>query len=290
MPIKAPPERKRETMRLGGPIFTKPSNPAQWAETVQSKGYRAAFCPVPFDADDATIRAYAAAARDADILIAEVGAWSNPLSPDADTRKAAVEKCKVGLALADSIGARCCVNISGSRGPIWDGPHKDNLTQETFDRIVATVQEIIDAVNPSRAFYALETMPWMYPDSAESYASLLQAIDRPQFAVHLDPVNLICSPQRCFGNADLMREFFQTLGPHIKGCHAKDIALAPKLTTHLDEVRPGLGSLDYTVFLREMAKLDEDTPLMLEHLPSEDEYRLAAEHIRRVAGEIGVTV
>jgi hypothetical protein len=31
------------------------------------------------------------------------------------------------LALADEIGSLCCVNISGSRGSQWDGPHPDNL-------------------------------------------------------------------------------------------------------------------------------------------------------------------
>ena len=51
----------------------------------------------------------------------------------------------------------------------------------------------------------------------------------------------------------------------IKSCHAKDIALSEKLTTHLDEVRPGLGGLDYATFLRELDKLDPDTLLMIEH-------------------------
>ena len=62
--------------------------------------------------------------------------------------------------------------------------------------IVQTVREIIDAVKPVRTFYTLETMPWMYPDSAHSYLELIRAIDRERFAVHLDVVNLVCSPQR----------------------------------------------------------------------------------------------
>jgi len=257
---------------------------------VQKRGYRAAYCPVGPEADEATVRGYEKAAREADIVIAEVGAWSNPLSPDPDTRKAALEKCQASLALADRIGALCCVNISGSRGAKWDGPHPDNLTADTFDLIVETVREIIDAVRPSRTFYTLETMPWMYPDSAENYLQLLRAIDRPQFAAHLDPVNLICSPQRYFGNAALMRECFALLGPYIKGCHAKDITLSETLTTHLDEVRPGLGGLDYAVLLREMDRLDADTPLMLEHLPSEEEYTSAAEWVRGAAQDAGVTL
>jgi len=275
-------------MRLGAPIFEPSTDPDAWIAAVQRRGYRAAFCPVKPDADPATIRAYARAAERADIVIAEVGAWSNPLSPHADTRAAAIAKCQASLALADAIGARCCVNIAGSRGAKWDGPHPADLTPETFDLIVQSVREIIDAVKPARAFYTLETMPWMYPDSADSYLALIAAIDRKQFAVHLDIVNLICSPQRFFTNATLIRECVAKLGPQIKSCHAKDIALADRLTVHLDEVRPGLGGLDYRALLRELAGLDPDLPLMLEHLPRPEDYDEAAAHVRAVAQEIGV--
>jgi hypothetical protein len=124
-----------------------------------------------------------------------------PTQPADHTRQEAVAYCQEQLALADDVGAVCCVNIAGSRGDLWDGPHADNLTPDTFDLIVETVRQIMDAVKPQRTFYTLETMPWLYPDSADSYLALLKAIDRPRFAVHFDPVNLICSPQRYFGNA-----------------------------------------------------------------------------------------
>lgn len=275
-------------MRLGGPVFGDTSTPEAWIAALRAAGYTAATCPLDNKADAATIRAYAQAAAGADIVIAEVGAWSNPLAPDEAERTAARAHCKRQLALADAIGARCCVNIAGSRGTQWDGPHPDNLTDATFDLIVGTVQGIIDAVRPDRACYALETMPWMYPDSPDSYLRLLKAIDRPQMAVHFDPVNLISSPQRFFENTAFLRECFAKLGPSIKTCHGKDIALDGRLTTHLDEVRPGLGGLDYHTFLTELDKLPADTPLMLEHLPSEEEYDLAARHIRAVAGELGI--
>jgi sugar phosphate isomerase/epimerase len=267
-------------MRLGGPIFGKWESPEHWASLFKAQNYAAAYCPAGLDADESTVRAYAEAARKADIVIAEVGAWSNPLSPDEATRTAAIGKCSQSLALADRIGARCCVNIVGSRGPKWDGPCVEDLTPATFDRIVETVRKIIDAVRPTRSFYTLETMPWMYPDSPDSYLALLKAIDRPQLAVHLDPVNLVNSPARFFRNGALIRECFAKLGPWIKSCHAKDIVLGNKLTVHLEEVRPGLGGLDYRTFLQELDKLPTDTTLMLEHLSSEEEYRMAAGYVR----------
>lgn len=275
-------------MRLGGPVFSKPDTPESWTSAVIAQGYRAAFSPVAPGADSDTVRAYAAAARKADIVIAEVGAWSNPLSPDPATAGAALEKCKASLALADAIGARCCVNIAGSRGRKWDGPHAADLTDEVFDMVVTVVRDIVDSVRPAASFYTLETMPWMYPDSPDAYLRLIRAVDRKAFAVHFDPVNLVCSPQRYFANGRLIDECIEKLGAHIKSCHAKDIVLRDGLTVHLDEVRPGMGALDYPALLRGLKRLDRDVPLMLEHLSDAEAYRMAADHIRSVAAGEGM--
>lgn len=276
-------------LRLGGPIFEKTSDPEAWARAVKKLGYNAAYCPVGAETSEDVVKSYERAARDADIIIAEVGAWSNPISPDEEKRKAALEKCRRQLALADRIGARCCVNITGSRGTEWDGPAAENFTEETFEMIVETTRGIIDDVKPKRTWFALETMPWAYPDSADSYLRLIRAIDRDRFAAHLDPVNLICSPQRYYSNGKLIRECFEKLGPYIKSCHAKDIYLHPKLTTHLDEVRPGQGGLDYATYLKELSKLS-GVPLMIEHLSGAEEYRLAAEYIRSIAQKLGLSL
>lgn len=278
-------------MRLGGPIFGDYSEPEQWVRLVQSAGYRAVYCPkLQNPTDEAEVRAFADAAEKAGIVISEVGAWSNPMSSDADERQKAITKCKESLSLADRIGARCCVNISGSKGKKWDGPHEDNLTDATFNEIVETTRDVIDSVAPTRTFWTLEMMPWMYPDGPESYLRLLRAIDRPQFAVHLDIVNIVSSPRRYFNNADLTRECFALLGPFLKGVHAKDIRLADTLTVHLDEVRPGLGGFDFRVLLTEMSALPGDMPLMLEHLPNETEYTLAAQFVRETARDMGLSV
>ncbi len=279
-------------MRLGGPIFHEYKTPDEWLAALEIEGYRAAYCPVGLDADDDEIQAYAGAARANDIVIAEVGAWSNPLSPDEAERTAARDKCKQALALADKIGARCAVNIAGSRSRTsWHGPHPDDLTPETFALIVDMVREIIDAVQPQTAAYTLEPMPWMYPDSADNSLRLIEAVDRgPAFRAHLDPVNIVTSPQIYFNTGDLLRENFAKLAPHIVSVHAKDIILRDNLTVHLDEVILGTGVLDYVTFLQEMDKLEPDMPLMLEHLATADEYRMAATNVRRIASEVGVTM
>jgi sugar phosphate isomerase/epimerase len=278
-------------MRLGGPVYGEWNTAEEWAQLVTSHGYRAAYCPIDAGSDDERVQSFIDAAATADIVIAEVGAWSNPISRDEAEREKNINKNITQLGLADRIGARCCVNVSGSRNPEkWCGPSMEDLTQETFDCIVETAQTIIDAVNPTRTHYCLETMPWSYPDSADSYLQLIECIDRPGFAVHLDPTNLICSPQRWAHNGDLIRDSIEKLGPQIKSVHAKDINLSTDLMVHLDEVRPGLGQQDYRTMLTELDLIDPDTPLMMEHLPNADEYKLAGEYIRSVAEEVGVSL
>lgn len=278
----------KHPIRLGAPLFEKTSDPQSWIQALRNEGFSAAYCPVNEKADDREVKAYAKAARKANIVIAEVGAWSNPLSQDEKQRQAALTKCRNKLALADRIGARCCVNISGSRGTEWAGPDEKNLTQETFDMIVEVTRGIIDAVKPTRTYFTLEAMPWAYPDTVDSYLRLLKAIDRERFAVHLDPVNMVNNPSIYYHNGAMIRDCFAKLGPYIKSCHAKDTRIDPKaFTLHLDEIRPGQGELDYAVFLRELSQAG-DIPLMLEHLPNAEEYRLGAEHIRGVARSLGL--
>jgi len=272
-------------MRLGGPVF-EVFSPEEWAAAHRAAGYRAAYWPNVPETDE---RAFLQAAQAADLVIAEVGAWSNPLSPDDAKRREAVALCQERLAVADRVGARCCVNIAGSRGEKWDGPCADDLTEDTFALIVDSVREIIDAVRPRRSFYTLETMPWMYPDSVESYRRLVDAIDRPAFAVHFDPANLINCPRRFFNNGALITQFVEALGPLIRSCHAKDVRLADEFTVHLSEAAPGEGGLDYPTLLRALSGLDADLPVMLEHLPAE-KYPAAAHHLREVAAAQGLTL
>jgi sugar phosphate isomerase/epimerase len=273
-------------IRLGGPIFEDVfDDPVAWVKAHKDWGYSAAYCPVDADASPELIRAFENEAKKSNLIIAEVGAWSNPISPDDKQKKDAIELCCKQLDLADRIGARCCVNIAGSRNPEqWDGPHKDNLSIDTFNLIVEVTRQIIDTVKPKRTFFTLETMPWIFPNSVDSYVDLHKSIEREQFAVHFDPVNLMNSLDNYYNNADIIKHTFEKLGPYIKSCHGKDTILELDLTTHINETQPGLGNLDYAVYLSELSKL-KDVPLMLEHMEKPEEYRSALKYLQHVAQE-----
>ena len=275
-------------MRLGVGLQFATDDPDEIARGYVEAGYSAAVCPAVTLDQKERIHSIRDAFGRHDVMLAEIGAWNNMLDPDPVRRKVNLEVNIEKLALADEVGVLCCVNIAGSfNAERWDGPHPQNLSEEAFELTVQNVRTIIDTVKPRRARYSLETMPWVVPDSADSYLRLVEAIDRPAFAVHLDPVNIVNSPSRYYNNASLLRECFEKLGPWIISCHAKDILLRDDLTVHLDEKRPGLGGLDYRVFLQELDRLSGDIPLMLEHLPQE-EYPPAREYVLSVADELGI--
>ncbi len=276
-------------MRLGVGLSVPSDDPESIARVYVQAGYSAAICPAVTLDQPERIRAIQETFKKQDVLLAEMGVWNNMLHPDPDIRQANLQANIDTLAVADEVGVRCCVNIAGSFDPDrWDGPHPRNLSDEAFELTVENVKQILTAVKPKSTYYSLETMPWVIPDSIECYQQLLVAINHPMFAVHLDPVNMINCPHRFYDNARFLRECFATLGEKIVSVHAKDIHMQPELTVHLQEVRPGLGNLDYGTFLREMSKLPVDTPFILEHLPQE-EYPSAQEYILSEAKKAGIS-
>ena len=275
-------------MRFGGLIFEEWNTPEEWAAAAKRAGYSGVYFPVDYSAPLSLIDGYKKAADAADLVVCEIGVWKNTLAPDTAERESAIDYAVHQLELADYISANCCVNIAGSYSKVWDGPHPDNFTRRAFDDIVKTTQKIIDAVNPKNTCYALEPMPWMYPDTPESYLDLIKAIGRTGFGVHIDIVNVINSPALYYRNSEVIKDWFAKLGPYIRSCHAKDTRLSDDLTVHLDECRPGTGALDYRTYLECINQLDENICLMLEHMTEKEDYEEASRYIKGLAREMGI--
>jgi len=211
-------------VRLGGPIFLKSDDPAALAREHKRLGYAAAYCPAADVKNTARVSAIEAAFKAENVVIAEVGAWKNLLDPDAAKRKENFDYVVSRMALAEAVGARCCVDIAGSfNDKVWYGPHKENFTPRFFDATVENARKIIDAVKPRRAKFAFEIMGWCMPETADRYVQLIKAIDRPAFAAHVDVCNAINSPEKFYSNAAVTDEIFRKLGKWIVSCHAKDL-------------------------------------------------------------------
>jgi sugar phosphate isomerase/epimerase len=283
--------RKGKRICLGGPIYLDSDDPGALAREHRRLGYRAAYIPKVERHEEDRIKAIVKEFAAQDVVIAEVGAWVNMLDPDTEKRRRNLEYVEQRLALAEEVGARCCVNIAGSYDPkVWYAPNPKNFSQEFIDATVENCRRLIDAIKPSRTKFSIEMMPYSFPSGPDEYLKLLKAVDRRAFAVHLDICNAINTPQRMYNNGAVIRECFQKLGPWIASCHAKDLAWENYYQVCFREVIPGRGHIAYKTYLAELSKLPTQAPLMLEHLNSAEEYDEARKYIATVAGILGLSL
>lgn len=276
-------------MRLGGSVMKPYSSPEQWLALVKELGYRAVIFPVDCSASAGERKEYLQCAKENDLLIGEVGIWRNCMSLDESEREKNTAYAIGQLELAEEVGARCCVNVAGSWGKIWDGYHQEHDTKRYYDALVSLTQRIIDEVKPKNTCFSLEPMPWMCPESPEEYLRLMKDVDRDAFKVHLDYANMINSIGRYRRSSEFIVSCFETLAPYIRSIHAKDLILDDeKLPLCIEETPPGTGSIDLALVLKLADGLGADTPVFVEHLPDHEAYLAAAEYMRKTAQAAGL--
>ena len=259
-------------MRLGTSSPLSHSTAREWAERQSGLGMRAVVFPVQSDEPEEKILEYKKAAEEFGLMIAEVGIWRNALSPDPDERKRNMDYCIAQLRLADFLGARCAVNVAGAFGPRWDGHYKENFSDEARRETVRMVQDIIDAADVKNTYFTLEPMPWMIPTGPEDYVRLLEEVDRDRFRVHLDIINMTNSAERYFNAEELVDRCANLLGDRIRSCHIKDIHLKEEYTFQLEECAPGEGEFPLRYYVSKMNEIDQDMPVILEHLDTDEQY------------------
>jgi sugar phosphate isomerase/epimerase len=165
--------------------------------------------------------------------------------------------------------------------------HKDNFSAENIEHNIRVIQRILDEVQPTKTKLVLETESYVLPDTPDLYLSMFKEINRPGFAVHLDPVNITLDPRKFYYNGDFLRECFAKLGPYIVSCHAKDTNLIDHATVQLTETYLGDGGIDYRTYLTQLDKLAQEPPLMIEHI-NEEQLPAALNYIFTLADELGL--
>ena len=272
-------------MLLGISSPLQHTSPEDWAAKHKALGLKAINFPVTYLDGEVTYMAYKKAADAAGLSISEVGIWRNTLAADPAERAKWIEYSIGQLQMAEEIGATCCVNVVGTPyGPRWDGGYRGNFSKELWDDAVKMIRQIIDSVRPRHTKFSIESMPWMIPSSPDEYLLLLEDVDRPEFATHLDVVNMITSPQRYFFNDDFLRECFTKLKGTICSCHLKDIKLKEEYTFQLEESSCGEGSLDLELYASLASAENPCMPMIIEHLETDQEYFDSVKYVKERLG------
>lgn len=257
-------------MRLGISYFSGIKEAGKWASELHHAGARSVVFPLTYQDSMDDIHAFQKAAQDYDLEIAEVQAWANPMAKNRRDAEMATEKIVEQLKLADYIGARCCLNISGSNGPVWNQYYPSNFDPDFYRRTIEMVQTIIDKADPQRTSYAMEAMPWMVPTGPDEYLAMIRDVNHPRFGVHLDIANWMNSFDRLRFQRVFMDEVFAKLRGQILSCHLHDVGLQQGSMVRFEELPLGTGLLDVAYF---MEKADNESPHLSVILDRQDSKR-----------------
>jgi sugar phosphate isomerase/epimerase len=231
-----------------------------------------------------------AALKKYDVVVFEVGAYSNIIHPDTSAREKILAAIIRKFEDAESIGGSMVATVSGCCDPKYlINPHPDNWSAATWKVLVGSVRRILKDTSGMKTSLGMEAQITTNIDGPQTHRRLIDDVGDPRCAVNLDPTNMV-TLDRYFHTAELLDECFDLLGESIHGCHAKDTFIEPDVQTLIiREVCPGRGVMDYPRYLAHMSRMKRPRALFPEHLPA-DQYAEANAYIRKTAEAAGVRV
>ncbi|NOZ22495.1 MAG: TIM barrel protein [Planctomycetes bacterium] len=274
-------------MRMGGahPAFNAKTieDLKPLCETLDKHGLSAIMAPKSLsELSDDECAAFGERARELGLVIGEAGFWENIMTADADLQSARIETIRTMLRKADIMGCNCVVTSVGTKGPgdAWNEPHPYMFTEDCKAELRDLVLRILDGLDLKTTKYCLEAWCHSFFYKLDDIKDFIGRVDHPNFAVHLDQMNLV-TIESFYQTTDLVNRTFDLLGEHVVSLHMKDIQWDFKhMFLKWDEVLIGDGVLDYATYLQRIAQdLPEDIPCYCEHLRGEDLY---AENFKRL--------
>ena len=240
-------------------------------------------------------RAVARAASQEGVRICAVSATFNIIQPAAF--ETGLSRLPALAKAARAIGCDLLTLCTGTRHPIdmWTY-HPDNRSRESWERMMAALQQVIRAVKPYGVRLAIEPETANVVCDARSAELVLGELGADVESVYivLDAANLYRPPVDPRMNYAIIDDAVQRLGEHISLAHAKDVA-DPRITTpfnpppnHFTHVAAGTGILAYdryvaaltrTAAARAALKTGRRLPLLLHGL-SEQEVPASVAYLR----------
>jgi sugar phosphate isomerase/epimerase len=190
------------------------------------------------------------------------------ISPDEGARQAGVEGVREIIKLAASMGVPAAgvrPTSLNPRGDWW--PHPENHSQETEDRFVVSLQEILETADAFDVDIILETHVTTVLDSAQRIRQVIDRAGSERVKLNLDPANFIGELEKAFNPTPTIHELFDVLGPFTDTVHVKDYYLEDRFIVHISETIPGEGMMDLDTILRRTQALSPDMYVIIEHLP-----------------------
>jgi sugar phosphate isomerase/epimerase len=229
--------------------------------------------------------------RDHDLPICCISGYTNIIYPDRSERERRLASLKEIIRHAQYLGSPYVISETGTYNTESDWVHHpNNKTEEGFEECRRVVADLARTAYDHGAMFLLETYVNNVVGSVEETVRMFGAVDHPGLGLLMDPTNYF-ETHNIDRMDQMLNQVFDTLSDRIKIAHAKDVKRsgADKGEKHADigdedaleshtfrgvgEIElpaPGLGALNYDLYLARLARKHPNVPIIIEHLDEAD--------------------
>jgi sugar phosphate isomerase/epimerase len=226
--------------------------------------------------------------RDHNLPVSCISGYTNLVHPDPVKRKANIDRLKEIIRFANELGSPYVISESGTFDPDSDWVHHaKNKTEDGYQECRDVIGELVDYSRQHGVVFLVETYVNNVIGSVEETLRLFSEINDPRLGLLMDPTNYF--EEHNIDEMDkTLHQIFNALSQHIKILHAKDVkrasvaqgvqmadidaseAHALRGVGMIELPAPGLGSLNYDLYLQRASRHYPNIPIIIEHLEESD--------------------
>ena len=228
--------------------------------------------------------------RDNNLPICCVSGYTNIVHPDKAERKKRNDHLKTLLRHARDLGTPYVISETGTFATDSDWVHHPkNKTEEGFEDCANVIRELTQVAYDHGAVFLLETYVNNVVGSVNETLRMFSEVNHASLGLLMDPTNYFEAHNIGDMDGELNR-VFNALGDKIKIAHAKDVKLSGGDTSEkhaelhegaaeshtfrgvgqIELPAPGLGSLNYDLYLQRLSEHHPNIPVIIEHLDEND--------------------
>jgi sugar phosphate isomerase/epimerase len=217
-----------------------------------------------------------------------ISGYTNLVHPEPAKRKKNLDHLKQIIKHAHDLGSPYVISETGTFDHDSDWVHHPkNKTEEGYEECRAVIQDIVNFSRNHGVTFLIETYVNNVIGSVEETLRLFADIQDPHLGLLMDPTNYFEDH-----NIDQMNKtlnhIFDALSHKVIISHAKDVkrassaqgvqmadidaseAHALRGVGMIELPAPGLGSLNYDLYLQRLSRQHPNIPIVIEHLEESD--------------------
>ncbi|MGI8952600.1 MAG: sugar phosphate isomerase/epimerase family protein [Chitinophagaceae bacterium] len=226
--------------------------------------------------------------RKNNLPISCISGYTNLVHPNPEKRKSNLAHLKQLIRFANELGSPYVISESGTFDAESDWVHHPkNKTEEGYEDCRNVIADLVNFARENGVTFLVETYVNNVIGSIEETLRLFADITDPHLGLLMDPTNYF--EEHNIDKMDkTLNQIFNSLYHKIKISHAKDVKLAStsqgvqmanidaseahalRGVGMIELPAPGLGSLNYDLYLKRLSQNHPNISIIIEHLEESD--------------------